>query len=88
MATRTDILDKAKEIVMGHRQEDYGTPEDNFSFIAKLWSAYLNMELEAEDVALMMTLFKVARIATGTGTEDSYIDACGYLACGGEIATK
>ena len=35
-----------------------------------------------------MALLKIARIATGTFKEDSYIDACGYLACGAELDIK
>jgi hypothetical protein len=34
----------------------------------------------------MMALLKIARIATGTFKGDSYVDACGYIACAGEIA--
>ena len=37
MLTRAEILDKAKACVCGERQEDYGTPENNFRFIAELW---------------------------------------------------
>ena len=36
---------------------------------------------------MMMALLKIARIKSGTATEDSYIDLAGYAACGGEIAT-
>ena len=35
---------------------------------------------------LMMALFKVARVQTGSYKDDSFIDACGYIACAGEIA--
>ena len=42
-------------------------------------------QLSAFDVAMLMALLKVGRIATGTATDDSFVDACGYLACGGEI---
>lgn len=42
----------------------------------------------AEDVAAMMVLFKVGRLATGAGTADTWVDIAGYAACGGEIATK
>jgi hypothetical protein len=39
------------------------------------------------DVAMMMALLKIARIQSGTATEDSFVDLAGYAACGGEIAT-
>ena len=36
--------------------------------------------------AMMMALLKIARIAGGSGTRDSFIDLAGYAACGGECA--
>lgn len=41
-----------------------------------------------EDVAAMMALLKIARIADGNSKDDNWIDGCGYLACGGEIDGK
>lgn len=41
--------------------------------------------IEAEDVAAMMVMFKMARVATGQNKVDNWIDAAGYAACGGEI---
>ena len=86
---RAEILDKAKECVCGQREQDYGSPENNFRTIANLWNAYLgDILVDEKDVSMMMALMKVARIRSGTGTEDSFIDLAGYAACGGEIATK
>lgn len=42
--------------------------------------------IDATDVAMMMALLKIARIAGGSGTRDSFIDLAGYAACGGECA--
>lgn len=87
--TRSEILQKAKAVVTGERQQNYGTPEDNFKRIASLWNAYKGDVLfDAVDVAMMMALLKIARISTGTQTEDSFIDLAGYAACGGEIASN
>ena len=85
---RADILDKAKECVCGQREQDYGSPEDNFKQIAKLWTAYKNVSFTPGDVAMMMALLKIARIQSGTGTDDSFVDLAGYAACGGEIVTS
>ena len=41
--------------------------------------------INAKDVATMMGLLKVARIATGY-KEDNFVDLAGYAACAGEIA--
>lgn len=82
---RAEILRLAEHNVCGHRVQDYGKPENNFDVIAKLWTAYTGIEFTAENVAMMMALMKIGRITTGTGTEDSFVDACGYLACAAEI---
>lgn len=81
------ILDKAKECVCGQREQDYGSPEDNFNVIADLWSVYKDVNITAQDVAVMMSLLKIARIKAG-GTLDSFVDLAGYAACAGEIFIK
>ena len=92
--TRAEILDAAKACVCGQREEDYGTPEDNFGLIADLWGVYLRKKccvstyILPEDVAAMMALLKIARIATGGKKADNWIDLAGYAACGGEIGVK
>lgn len=83
---RAEILDRAKKCVCQNRELEYGSPEDNFRCIADLWSAYMGVEFSEQDVAMMMALLKIARIKTGTATEDSFVDLAGYAACGGEIA--
>lgn len=85
--TRADVLETAKEMVCGHREQDYGSPENNFSVIAKMWSAYLSEPVTSVDVAAMMALLKIARIATASGqpTFDCFVDLAGYAACGGEL---
>lgn len=86
---RADLLHEAEVIVCNDREGQYGKPEDSFSRIAEYWSVYLQRSIKAEDVAVMMTLFKIARIQTGISYKaDSWVDAIGYLACGGEIAGK
>ena len=86
--SRADILDRAKAIVTGEREKQYGKPEDNFAIIAELWSAYTGYKFSPVDVAMMMALLKVARIRTGVGTVDSFVDLAGYAACAGEIAER
>jgi hypothetical protein len=88
--TRKEILSAAEQCVCTSRQEEYGPIENNFALIARLWREYLDADkpITAHDVAIMMALLKVARIATGTFKEDSYIDLAGYAACAGEIAFR
>lgn len=90
---RAEILDAAKRCVCGDREQDYGTPESNFQAIANLWADYLQARgvqidfLEPHDVAAMLALLKIARIASGHAKDDNWIDLAGYAACGGEIET-
>lgn len=86
--SRADILDRAKAIVTGEREKQYGKPEDNFAIIAELWGTYTGYKFSPVDVAMMMALLKVARIKTGVGTVDSFVDLAGYAACAGEIAGR
>ena len=85
---RKTILETAKRYVCNDRNNQYGAPEDSFKAIADLWAGYLGTEISAKDVAAMMVLFKMARVRTGAGKSDNWIDAAGYCACGGEIEHK
>lgn len=82
---RGKVLLDALHVINGERQDEYGSPEDNFGVIADYWTAYLdhhyraNLTVTAQDVAIMMTLLKIARITTGTAKEDSFVDAAGYI---------
>lgn len=40
--TRKEVLDIACTCVNGDREQDYGSPENNFSTIAEMWTAYIN----------------------------------------------
>jgi hypothetical protein len=96
--TREDILTQANKCVNGERDQQYGNPENNFKLIASLWNAYIygasdtvnkiGFALEPKDVAAMLGLLKIARIATGQPKPDNWIDLAGYAACGGEIDSK
>ena len=84
--TRAETLDAAKACVCQNREQEYGAVEDNFAMIADLWSVFLGVEINPVDVGMMMTLLKIARIKGGTFKEDSFVDACGYIACAAELA--
>lgn len=84
---RLDTLKAAAECVCGSREEDYGSPEDNFAVIAALWTAYTGTDIKPKDVAMMMALLKIARAKAGS-KPDTYIDLAGYAACGAEISAR
>lgn len=94
--TRQRVLKEAEKCVCGGREQDYGTPEDSFRLIAQLWESYIretivgltDVCINPEDVAVMMALLKIARLAYDPKHMDSWVDLAGYAACGGEIAGK
>lgn len=86
--TRETVLTTAEQLINGDRAKDYGDASENFQRIADLWAPILGVEVTATDVALCLTQLKVARLITSPAHKDSWVDACGYLALGGEIANK
>ena len=84
---RSEVLDTAKKLINGDRARQYGSAQDNFGCIAKMWSAYTGTRVSAADVANMMALLKIARLRGGVH-EDSSIDGCGYLALAHELANE
>ena len=86
--SRDDILDTAKEYVTKDRAAQHGDMKDNFTRIAEYWSVHLDTPVYPDDVAVMMTLLKVARIKSNHEHPDNWVDGAGYMACGGELAAK
>lgn len=86
--TRKTILDAAEKCVCQDRQDTHGNPEDSFSEIAMLWTAYTGNDISPVDVAQMMILLKVARAKGNPKHQDNWIDVAGYAACAGEIASE
>jgi hypothetical protein len=80
------IAQQAEEIVLG-RREQYGQPEDNFKWIAAMWTG-LGMqghdEFTMKQVALMMCCVKLAR-EVHQPKEDNLIDLIGYTLCADRI---
>ena len=78
------ILNTAKELIYGERENDYGHPAINLQKIADVWSVLLKHKLQADitaqDVCGLMAALKLVRAAKDNWThEDSIIDAAGYL---------
>lgn len=79
------ILHEAHELINGPRQTSYGKPDENFKRIAVMWSAYLDTDISAADVACMMVLLKMARQAHALKL-DNLIDAAGYIGLAADLA--
>lgn len=90
---REEVLNAAAKCVCGEREQDYGSPENNFCTIAMFWNQYLTSRgnkvvISPSDVAAMMSLLKISRIASGHAKDDNWVDLAGYAACGGELSAK
>ncbi len=89
---RVALLEEAAKLTNGDRDKEYGPPEKNLSECAALWRAYVEGKygivapLDAEDVAWMNVLQKIARTYNGEPKRDTYVDAAAYSAIAGEVA--
>lgn len=93
---RKEILYTAQQCVCVDREKSYGSPVDNFRVVAAMWEIYLKARcvepgadvcINPEDVAALMSLLKIGRLATGGNAADNWVDIAGYAALGGEIAS-
>lgn len=78
------VLEEAAKCVTGPRRRDYGTPDENFSLIASLWSVQLKHEVTPMQVALCLILLKVAR-QSNSPKRDNLVDIAGYAQCASEL---
>ena len=85
---RAQILHAAEEHIIEDRAIEHGDIEDNFGLIAAYWSEHLSTYVSPVDVAIMMTLLKIARLKHNEPNWDNWVDGCGYLACGAELVSK
>lgn len=85
---RDQFCKDAIDIITGDRECDYGSPENSFPKIARLWEDYLGHDISEVDVANMMALLKIARISNRVFKSDSYVDAIGYLAIAAELESS
>lgn len=92
--TPTQILMRAAELVGHYRARTHGDFRLNHERIADLWTCYLSgkvgvpVELRPTDVALLMSLLKIARTLSGEHNPDNYTDGAGYLAIAGSLADE
>lgn len=84
---REEILNTAENLINGERAKNYGSAEENFTRLGKMIGGYLGIEISPSDVAVILTMLKLARIKGNAAYIDNWVDGCGYLALGGEIST-
>lgn len=86
-APESTILDVAKSLIYGDRQEQYGGALESFTKIADGWTIILRHRLRegesvtAEESTLMMDWLKTCRLLNEPRHMDSIIDKAGYSGC-------
>ena len=86
---REEVLDTAKHLIMGDRNNQYGPPTQDFQRTADILNAmgYRGIGgrlLVSHDVALLITAVKMSRLVWSPEVMDHWIDMAGYAACGHE----
>lgn len=81
---RSEVLAEANRLITGERNNQYGEPTQDFTRTARMWSAYLGINVKPHDVAALMALLKLSRIAWQPEKRDSWVDLAGYAGCGYE----
>jgi len=78
------ILDEVKEVLKEREANAYGPAGDMFEKIGLMWTNYLGISISSRDVAIMMTLLKIAR-ENYKSKRDNFVDAIGYLVLASEF---
>jgi hypothetical protein len=85
--TARELLNEAANTI-ADRGATYGHYDLTMLRTSKLWSDFLEREIEPMDVAICMALVKLARIMESPKHADSYEDMCAYIAQSGILAVK
>jgi hypothetical protein len=89
---RAHVLDTARHLVLGPRNNEYGPPNQDFvrtvgALNALGYRKIGDQALEAHDLAIIITVVKLSRLMWSPEKDDSWIDVAGYAACGYECVT-
>lgn len=83
----SEVLLSATDII-GQRGAVYGSPRINHQRISARLTQLLEMPISDWQACLMMVEVKLSRIQESSNHEDSFIDACAYLALACELRTE
>lgn len=86
---RAELLDGAKHLITGDRNNQYGPPLADFERTAGVLNALGYRKgtenLRPNDVAIIMVSLKLSRLMWMAGKEDTWMDVAGYAGCGWEV---
>lgn len=83
----SEVLQSATDVI-GQRGAVYGSPRINQQRISARLTQLLEFPVTDWQACLMMVEVKLSRIQETARHEDSYIDACAYLALACELLTE
>lgn len=78
---KEDVCDIAKRLTSYDRQLDYGSPIEDFTKQAKMWSVILGVGVTPQQIAMCMITVKLCRLTNSPRHRDSAIDVVGYARC-------
>ena len=78
-----DYLNEAKAVI-SDSDKNFSNPSHHLHRTARLWSAYLDLPMEAHQVAACMGLVGLAR-SMDSNSVDTWIQALSYIAVAGEM---
>lgn len=86
---RAHVLNEARDLITGDRNNQYGPPTQDFSRTAAALTALGyrgpgGRDLAAHDVAILVGVVKLSRLMWEPTKRDSWVDLAGYAACGWE----
>lgn len=89
---RALMLNKAKGLITGDRNNHYGPPTQDFAKSAGILKALGykgpdGREILPHDIAIMAMAIKLSRITWSPDKEDHWVDLAGYAACAYECVT-
>ena len=82
-----DYLTNAIDTI-AERSKTHGHYDLTILRTSKLWSDYLEREIDPMDVAICMALLKLARAMETRSHNDNFLDMVAYIAIAGELAVK
>lgn len=92
ISSAAEYLQTAAALVGGQRNETHGDKEECFGRMASMLDAYIAIRrfpgspIEAWETAIIMQLWKIARMHSGAYNPDDFIDNCGYAGCAAELS--
>lgn len=88
LSPRAKLLDEAKHLIVGDRNNQYGPPTQDFRRSADALNALgfraPSGELMPHDIAILVMVIKLSRLMWMPDKSDSWLDIAGYAGCGWE----